>query len=151
MRCMYAGSKPYPLQDTFCRSVTVGAVNIVEAQKHTFVRCWFKGTIIKTVPLPLRPTEAVDMIETQREFSRAHAYYLYWLKKPCPFPGCVLSLPLPFNGSCRLGRSAVTQTCRMRELIQSVRPKSVPLPFCLPQPAIEAVDLVEMQLFVYEI
>ena len=56
----------------------VGAVDIVEAQKHTSVRCWFKGTIIQTVPLPLRPTEAVDMVETLRESSRAH---VYWFKK----------------------------------------------------------------------
>ena len=76
--------KPYPLQDSLCRSVIVGAVDIVEAQKHTSVRCWFKGTIIQTVPLPLRPIEAVDMVETQREFSRAH---VYWFKNNASFPG----------------------------------------------------------------
>ena len=74
--------KPYPLQDALCRSVVVRAVDIVEAQKHTFVRCWFKGTIIQTVHLPLRPTEAVDMVETQREFSRAH---VYWFKNNASF------------------------------------------------------------------
>ena len=79
--------KPYPLQDALCRSVIVGVVDIVEAQKHTFVRCWFKGTIIQAVRLPLRPTEAVDMVETQREFSRAH---VYWFKFTASFfPGCV--------------------------------------------------------------
>ena len=76
--------KPYPLQDALYRSVIVGAIEIVEAQKHTFVRCWFKGTIIQTVPLPLRPTEAVDMVETQRELSRAH---VYWFKNNSSFPG----------------------------------------------------------------
>ena len=74
--------KPYPLQDALCRSMIVGAADIVEAQEHTFVRCWFKGTIILTVPLPLRPTEAVDMVETQREFSRAHEY---WFKNTASF------------------------------------------------------------------
>ena len=78
--------KPYPLQDALCRSVIVGAVDIVEAQKHTSVRCWFKGTIIQTMPLPLRPTEAaVDMVETQRESSRSH---VYWFKNTASFlPG----------------------------------------------------------------
>ena len=74
--------KPYPLQDALCRSVIVGAVDIVEAQKHTSVICWFKGTIIQILPLPLRPTEAVDMVETQREFSRAH---VYWFKNNASF------------------------------------------------------------------
>ena len=77
--------KPYSLQDALCRSVIGGAVDIVEAQKHTSVRCWFKGTIIQTVPLPLRPTEAVDMIETQQKSSRAH---VYWFKNTAYFfPG----------------------------------------------------------------
>ena len=95
--------KPYPLQDALCRSVIVGAVDIVEAQKYTSVRCWFKGTIIQTVPLPLRPTEAVDTVETQRESSRAH------VKIPRPFLSRdAFLLPLHDNGSCRHGRSAVT-------------------------------------------
>ena len=72
---MYAGSNRI-------HSVIFGAVDIVEAQEHTFVRCWFKGTIIQTVPLPLRSTEAVDMVETQREFSRSH---VYWFKKTASF------------------------------------------------------------------
>ena len=108
--------KPYPLQDSLCRSVIVGAVDIVEAQKHTSVRCWFKGTIFQTVPLPLLPTEAVDMVETQRESSRAH---VYWFKNTASFfPGDAFLLPLHDNGSCRLGRSAVTQTRFFIELIQ---------------------------------
>ena len=98
--------KLYPLQNALCRSVIVGAVDIVEAHKHTSVRCRFKGTIIQTVPLPLRPTEAVDMVEMQRDSSRAH---VYWFKNTASFfPGMRFLLPLHDNGSCRLGRSAVT-------------------------------------------
>ena len=92
--------KPYPLQDALYRSVIVEAVEIVEAQKHTFVRSWFKGTIIQTVHLPLRPTEAVDMIETQREFLRAH---VYWFKNNASFSRDAFILPLHDIWSCRLG------------------------------------------------
>ncbi len=85
----------------FCRSVTIGAVDIVEAQKHTSVRCWFKGT----VPLPLRPTEAVDMVETQRVY---HARTYTGSKDSAFFSRDPFFLPIHDNGSCRLGRSAVT-------------------------------------------
>ena len=112
MRCMYAGSKPYPLQYTFflffCRSVTVGAVDIVEAQKHTFVRCWFKGTIIQNRTFAASANRSCRHDRNAARVLTRTRTLSVLTQKPCPFPGCVFLLPLPFNGSCRLGRSAVS-------------------------------------------
>ena len=60
---------------------------------------------MKTVPLPLRQTEATDMIETQQESSRAHVL----LPIDRAVPGCKFLLSFSLMGDVRLGRSAVTK------------------------------------------
>ena len=96
MRCMYAGSKPYPLQDTFfLPSVTVGAVDIVEAQKHTFVRCWFKGTIIQNRTFAASANRSCRHDRNAARVSHAHTYTIRTGSKTVSLSGMRFSFAVP--------------------------------------------------------
>ena len=61
------------------------AVDIVEAQKHTLVICWFKGTIIQTISLPF---QADRSCRHGRNAARVLTRTRILVQKiPRPFPG----------------------------------------------------------------